>query len=64
MEAGPRQSLIYIFLKYGGQVNGTQVKLIKADLNITVVGKKQKKPRHMKGEKNTQNKTGNSKQKP
>lgn len=26
-------------LNVGGQVNGTQVKLIRADLNITAVGK-------------------------
>lgn len=45
------------------QVNGTQVKLIKADLNITALGGK-KKTRRMKGKKNRQKKTGNSKQKP
>lgn len=50
--------------KSGGEVrvNGTQVKLIKADLNITAVGGgKQNDERR---EKNIQNKTGNSKQKP
>lgn len=52
--------------KSGGvaQVNGTQVKLIKADLNITAVGKKNKKNKTYEGEENIQNKTGNSKQKP